>query len=136
MNEPGPPAFHFTAPMPYPALQAMFDDLLPAGLQWYWRGNFFDRITDDAIDVHTKYAENLPTDLSTMHLYPVDGAAHRIGPDDTAWAYRDAVWSGVIAGIDPDPDNAETAQGVVRRLLGGAAPALDGRHVRELHRRG
>lgn len=95
------------APMPYTVLQAMFDELFPPGLQWYWRGNFFDRITDDAVDVHAKYAENLPTALSTTHLYPVDAAAHRLGPDDTAWAYRDAVWSGVIAGIDPDPDNAE-----------------------------
>ncbi|MEV6165498.1 FAD-binding oxidoreductase [Streptomyces sp. NPDC052052] len=103
----GPPAFRFATPLPYPALQAMFDELLPAGLQWYWRGNLFDRITDDAVAVHAKYAENLPTALSTTHLYPVDGAAHRLGPDDTAWAYRDAVWSGVIAGIDPDPDNAE-----------------------------
>lgn len=108
VNEPGKPAFHFTAPMPYPALQAMFDELLPKGLQWYWRGAFFDRITDDAVDVHARYAEALPTGLSTMHLYPVDGAAGRVGADDTAWAYRDAVWSGVIAGIDPDPDNAET----------------------------
>ncbi|WP_406421115.1 FAD-binding oxidoreductase [Streptomyces sp. NBC_00873] len=108
VDEPGPPAFRFTSPMPYPALQTMFDALLPSGLQWYWRGNFFDRITDDAIAVHAKYAENLPTDLSTTHLYPVDGAAHRTGPDDTAWAYRDAVWSGVVAGIDPDPDNAGT----------------------------
>ncbi|MFD4690312.1 FAD-binding oxidoreductase [Streptomyces sp. NPDC058463] len=107
VNEPGKPAFHFTAPMPYPALQAMFDELIPTGLQWYWRGAFFDRITDDAVDVHARYAEALPTGLSTMHLYPVDGAAGRVGADDTAWAYRDAVWSGVIAGIDPDPDNAE-----------------------------
>lgn len=94
--------------MPYPALQTMFDELIPAGLQWYWRGSFFDRITDEAIDVHLKYGENLPTDLSTMHLYPVDGAAHKVGTDDTAWAYRDAVWSGVIAGMDPDPANAQT----------------------------
>ncbi|MWA12179.1 FAD-binding oxidoreductase [Streptomyces sp. BA2] len=108
VNEPGPPAFHFTAPMPYPALQTMFDELIPSGLQWYWRGDFFDRITDEAIDVHVKYAENLPTDLSTMHLYPVDGAAARVDQEDTAWGYRDAVWSGVIGGIDPDPDNAGT----------------------------
>ncbi|MET7368469.1 FAD-binding oxidoreductase [Streptomyces sp. NPDC005566] len=107
VNEPGTPAFHFTAPMPYPALQTLFDELIPAGLQWYWRGAFFDRITDDAVDVHARYAEALPTGLSTMHLYPVDGAAGRVGADDTAWAYRDAVWSGVIAGIDPAPDNAE-----------------------------
>ncbi|MGI5447266.1 FAD-binding oxidoreductase [Streptomyces sp. CA-243310] len=107
VSEPGPPAFHFTTPMPYPALQTMFDELIPKGLQWYWRGHFFDQITDGALDVHLKYAENLPTGLSTMHLYPIDGAAARVGKDETAWAYRDAVWSGVIGGIDPDPANAE-----------------------------
>ncbi|MFD9501033.1 FAD-binding oxidoreductase [Streptomyces sp. NPDC060035] len=107
VNEPGKPAFHFTTPMPYPALQALFDELIPTGLQWYWRGDFFDRITDEAVDVHARFAEALPTGLSTMHLYPVDAAASRVGADDTAWAYRDAVWSGVIAGIDPDPDSAE-----------------------------
>ncbi|NEA56851.1 FAD-binding oxidoreductase [Streptomyces sp. SID13666] len=106
VNDAGTPAFHFSTPMPYPMLQTMFDELIPKGLQWYWRGDFFDRITDDAIDVHAKYAENLPTDLSTMHLYPVDGAAHRVAAGDTAWAYRDAMWSGVIGGIDPDPANA------------------------------
>lgn len=106
VNEPGPPAFHFTTPMPYPMLQTMFDELIPKGLQWYWRGDFFDRITDDSIDVHIKYAGSLSTDLTTMHLYPVDAAAGRVDPDDTAWAYRDAVWSGVTGGIDPDPANA------------------------------
>ncbi|MFC9916636.1 FAD-binding oxidoreductase [Streptomyces sp. NPDC127197] len=107
VGQPGPPAFHFATPMPYPALQSMFDELYRKGLQWYWRGAFFDRIDDDSIDVHLTYGQNLPTPLSTMHLYPVDGAAHRVGPDETAWGYRDAVWSGVIAGVDPDPANAE-----------------------------
>ncbi|MDI2128512.1 FAD-binding oxidoreductase [Yinghuangia seranimata] len=110
VNEPGPPAFHFTTPMPYPALQSLFDELIPKGLQWYWRGDFFDGIPDAAVEVHQRYGEALPTDLSTMHLYPVDAAAHRVGVDDTAWAYRDAVWSGVIAGIDPDPANADVVR--------------------------
>lgn len=108
VREPGPPAFHFTTPIPYPALQSMLDLVIPAGYQWYWRGDFFDRIPDAALDVHLKYGENLPTPLSLMHLYPVDAAAHRVGRDDTAWGYRDAVWSGVFAGVDPDPANAET----------------------------
>jgi FAD/FMN-containing dehydrogenase len=108
VNEPAPPAFHFTTPMPYPVLQSMFDDLIPTGYQWYWRGDLFDRIPDAAVDVHLKYGENIPTQLSLMHLYPVDGAAHRVGRDDTAWSHRDAVWSGVFAGVDPDPANAET----------------------------
>ncbi|MBW5251963.1 FAD-binding oxidoreductase [Streptomyces poriferorum] len=106
VNDPAAPAFHFTSPMPYPVLQTMFDGLIPKGLQWYWRGDFFDAISDEAIEVHAKYGQNLPTGLSTMHLYPVDGAAHRVAPDATPWAYRDATWSGVIAGIDPDPANA------------------------------
>jgi hypothetical protein len=104
----GAPAFRFTAPMPYPALQSMFDGLIPAGLQWYWRGDFFDEITDGAIEAHLEYGSSNPTALSTMHLYPIDGAAHRVGSHETAWSYRDAVWSGVIGGIDPDPANAET----------------------------
>jgi hypothetical protein len=106
VREPGAPAFHFAAPMPYPALQGMFDQLMPTGLQWYWRGDFFDRVTDDAIAVHLEYGSSIPTPLSTMHLYPVDGAGQDVGSGDTAWAYRDAVWSGVIGGIDPDPANA------------------------------
>ncbi|MEV6182910.1 FAD-binding oxidoreductase [Streptomyces sp. NPDC052016] len=108
VRDPAPPAFHFTTPMPYPVLQTSFDELIPTGYQWYWRGDFFDSVPDAAIDVHLKYGENLASPLSLMHLYPVDGAAHRVGPDDTAWAYRDAVWSGVFAGVDPDPANAET----------------------------
>lgn len=105
-HEPGPPDFHFTTPMPYPALQGLFDELIPTGYQWYWRGDFFDRIDDAALDVHLRYGRNLPTPLSLMHLYPVDGAVHRVGRDDTAWSYRDAMWSGVFAGVDPDPANA------------------------------
>jgi FAD/FMN-containing dehydrogenase len=87
-------------------MQSMFDELLPTGLQWYWRGDFFDRITDESIEVHMKYGTSIPSPLSTMHLYPIDGAPQRVAGDATAWAYRDAVWSGVIGGIDPDPANA------------------------------
>ncbi|MEU5521059.1 FAD-binding oxidoreductase [Streptomyces sp. NPDC047860] len=107
VNDPAPPAFHFTTPMPYPALQSMFDELVPKGLQWYWRGDFFDSIPDESLPVHERYGRALPTALSMMHLYPVDGAAHRVDPGETAWAYRDAMWSGVVAGIDPDPANAD-----------------------------
>ncbi|MES9535982.1 FAD-binding protein [Actinomadura sp. NPDC000600] len=108
VNEPGRPAFTFTSPMPYPMLQSMFDDLVPPGLQWYWRGDFFDRIPDEAAEIHQRFGAEIPTDLSIMHLYPIDGAAQRVGRDDTAWGYRDATWSAVFAGVDPDPAKAAT----------------------------
>ena len=92
--------------MPFSALQSAFDALYPAGLQWYWRADFFNEISDAAIDVHRKYGEQLPTGHSTMHLYPIDGAASRVSDDATAFAYRDGGWAGVIVGVDPDPANA------------------------------
>ena len=92
--------------MPFSVLQSAFDGLYPAGLQWYWRADFFNDISDAAIEVHRKYGGHLPTGHSTMHLYPIDGAASRVPADATAFAYRDGGWAGVIVGVDPDPANA------------------------------
>lgn len=47
----------------------------------------------------------MPTPLSSMHMYPVNGAASRVNKNDTAWNYRDANYAVVIVGIDPDPAN-------------------------------
>ena len=99
----GSPLLVGMQPMPFNILQSAFDALYPAGLQWYWRADFFDEITDAAIDVHLKYGPQLPTGHSTMHLYPIDGAAARVSADSTAFAYRDGGWAGVIVGVDPDP---------------------------------
>jgi FAD/FMN-containing dehydrogenase len=101
----GSPLLVGLQPMPFTALQSAFDPLLPAGMQWYWKADFFNEITDEAIDVHVKYGEQIPTRLSTMHLYPIDGAASRVPADATAFAYRDGGWAGVIGGVDPDPAN-------------------------------
>jgi hypothetical protein len=101
------PLFEFTGPMPYPALQSMFDGLYPPGYQWYWKGDFMGELSDEAIAEHVRFAE-VPTSHSTMHLYPIDGAVHRVNGDETAWGHRDATWSMVIAGVDPDPANRET----------------------------
>ncbi len=102
----GTPLLDGIQPMPFPVLQSVFDALFPPGLQWYWRADFFNEITDQAVAVHEEFGAALPTPLSTMHLYPIDGAVHRVSPDATAFAYRDAGWAGVIVGVDPDPANA------------------------------
>lgn len=101
----GPPVVDFAGPLPYPALQSLFDPLLPAGMQWYWRADFVNELSDQAIALHVKYGAQLPTLLSQMHLYPIDGAAHRPANGDTAFSYRDAKWAQVIVGVDPDPTN-------------------------------
>jgi FAD/FMN-containing dehydrogenase len=100
------PLLHGAQPMPFPELQSAFDALYPAGDQWYWRADFVNEISDEAIEEHARFGPELPTVKSTMHLYAIDGAAHDVGAEETAWAYRDAIWSSVFAGVDPDPANA------------------------------
>jgi hypothetical protein len=83
----------------------MFDALYVPGLQWYWKADFVNELSDEAIRLHVKHGSQLPTTLSTMHLYPVNGAAHRVGKNETAWSYRQTTWAEVIVGVDPDPVN-------------------------------
>ena len=87
-------------------MQGLFDPFFPAGLQWYWRGDFVTELSDELIDAHIAQAKKLPSELSLMHLYPIDGAVRRVGRGDTAWNTRNATWSMVIAGIDSNPQKA------------------------------
>lgn len=103
----GPPALDWVGPVSHPALNSMFDGLYPAGDQWYWKADFVSEIPDDAVDLHVRFGEQLPTWKSTMHLYPIDGVAGRVAQEATAWNYRDAKWGMVIVAVSPDPaDNA------------------------------
>ena len=102
-----PPSFEFFGPMPFPMLQSMFDGLYPPGLQMYWKADFFRDLSDQAIDLHVHYGSQVPTLQSTMHLYPINGSAHGPASTDTPWGHRDALWSGVMVGADPDPANRD-----------------------------
>lgn len=101
------PVFAHVGEMPYPAIQTMFDGLLPPGLQWYWRADFFNELGPKVSVQHLKFGSSIPTPLSQMHLYPISGAASRIGAEETPWAYRDAKYAGVIVGVSPEPKDAE-----------------------------
>jgi len=101
------PALDGLMAVPVPAANSAFDPVYPPGDQWYWRGDYVAEIPDAAIEKHVEFAEKLPTWKSTMHLYPVDGAAARVPNDATPWAYREAKWASVFGGVDPDPANAD-----------------------------
>jgi FAD/FMN-containing dehydrogenase len=84
----------------------MFDPFYPKGMQWYWKADFINEIPDEAVASHIEHAKRMPAGPSTMHLYPIDGAASRVDKDATAWSYRDAKWAEVIVGVSPDPADA------------------------------
>jgi len=103
----GHPLLHQVGPAPFPVVQSLFDGLFVPGLQWYWRADNFTDLNEEAIAQHAKHGSAIPTMLSTMHLYPVNGAAQRVGKNDTAYSFREALFAEVIVGVDPDPANAD-----------------------------
>jgi FAD/FMN-containing dehydrogenase len=100
------PILDGVGPVPLPGIQSAFDGVYPPGDQWYWRADYIRDLPEAAIEAHVEHASRMPTWKSSMHMYPVDGAAGRVSADATAWASRDVKWAQVIIGVDPDPANA------------------------------
>jgi FAD/FMN-containing dehydrogenase len=103
----GKPVFDHVGPAPFPALQSIFDPLMPPGLQWYWKADYFQDLDDTTVNLNVRHGAELPTPLSTAHLYPINGAVHRVKRDETAFNARDSLFAQVIVGVDPDPANKQ-----------------------------
>jgi FAD/FMN-containing dehydrogenase len=103
----GPPAFELVGPMPHPVLQSMFDGITGPGMQNYWRADFFNELSDEAIAAHAEPGARVPSMFSGTFIFPIDGAASRVGSDQTAWSYRDARFAENLTGADPDPAAAD-----------------------------
>ncbi|MBA3362957.1 MAG: FAD-binding oxidoreductase [Actinobacteria bacterium] len=122
LHDVAPIVAEHVGPMPYPALNSAFDGLVPPGLQHYWKANFVKELTDDAIEAHMKHGPQVPAVNSTVHIYPINGACHRVAPDATAFAYRDATFATVIAGMWPDPSDNDANTAWVRDYYEATAP--------------
>ncbi len=117
-----PVVAEMVGPMPYPALNSAFDVLYPKGIRAYWKGNFVTELTDAAIEAHLAHGPKVPEVSATMHLYPINGACHRVAADATAFAYRDANFATVILASWSDPAvDAERIQWV-RDYYAATAP--------------
>jgi FAD/FMN-containing dehydrogenase len=117
-----PVVAEFVGPMPYPALNSAFDGLVPPGLQHYWKANFVKELTDEAIAAHIEHGPKIPAVNSTMHIYPINGAVHRVASDATAFGHRDANFATVIAGMWPEPAHNKANIKWVRDYYEATAP--------------
>jgi FAD/FMN-containing dehydrogenase len=117
-----PVVAEMVGPMPYPFLNGAFDGLFPKGIRSYWKGNFVTELTDEAIEQHLIHGPKVPGGGSTMHLYPINGAAHRVGADETAFAARDATFAPVIVAAWEDPADDSARIQWVRDYYKGTAP--------------
>jgi hypothetical protein len=103
-------------------LNSAFDALVPPGLQHYWKAAFVRELTDAAIEAHLEHGPKVPVVNSTVHIYPIDGACHRIGSGETAFGHRNSNFAAVIAGMWPDPADNERNITWVRDYYDAIAP--------------
>ena len=107
--------------MPYPAINSAFDALVPAPpalLEGELRHGTHRRCDCRP----SRHGPKVPTVNSTVHIYPINGACHRVAPDATAFAYRDATFATVIAGMWPDPAENDANTAWVRGFFDATAP--------------
>ena len=104
------------------AMNSMFDAVYPKGMQWYWKAHYVSELTEEAIETNIKHAARIPSLLSTMHYYPIDGRVHDLKEEETAWYNRDKRWIQLIVGIDPDPANKERITHWSRQYYDAMAP--------------
>ncbi|WP_245458087.1 MULTISPECIES: FAD-binding oxidoreductase [unclassified Mesorhizobium] len=120
--------------MPFVDLQALFDPLLPKGLQWYWKGDYVDELSDAAIAAHAEHGSKTPSELSLMHLYPIDGAVQDVAPDATAWGGAASALVHGYRGHRSRPDEGVGAEALGKRVLGRGAQAQPAwRRLHQLH---
>ena len=131
LREFGPPAFALGHPAPYPAVQSMFDGLLPHGLYHYWKADFVDNLTEQAIAGHVRYGARIPTVHSAVHIYPLDGAVHDVAADQTAFAYRDVKFTQISPPSAPTRAHAAVPR-VGTLVLVRPSSLLGRRSLREL----
>lgn len=120
-----PVVAEMVGPMPYPALNEAFDAIFPKGIRSYWKGVYVTELTDAAIEQHLLHGPLVPEVSATMHLYPINGACHRVGRDETAFGHRDATFAPVIVAAWDDPAVDEERIRWVRDYHAAIAPHSD-----------
>jgi FAD/FMN-containing dehydrogenase len=100
----GPPLADLIAPMPYTAIQQLFDPAYPPGRRNYWKSSFVDELSDAFIDATIAAFEQVPSPLTAVALEHLGGKVSRIDADATAFSQRSAPWNLLITSGWEDPD--------------------------------
>src|SRR5947209_1307450 len=105
------PAVDVLGPVPYQAIQGMFDAGVPRGSRNYWRSGYVDALTDDAIESIVSASGGIPAPLGQLHVHQLGGAMSRVAAGATAFGNRESSFLMNYIGLwqDPAEDQANIA---------------------------
>ncbi len=123
----GPPAADLVEPMPYVAVQQLFDDANERGFHSYWSADFLAELPDEAIDTLVRYAADPVSPLSQIILVPWGGAVARVADTATALGDRGAPWNIHYLSMWADPVDSERNVRYTRAVSAAMKPWATGR---------
>jgi FAD/FMN-containing dehydrogenase len=132
----GPPVADMVQPMSYVAHQSSLDEGFPAGLQVYWRSDFIQQLSDEAIDTLVEHYSQITSPLSALLLEQFGGAVKRVGKDETAFVHRDADFNLAIISRWTDPADADRHIAWARGVHSAIKPYTSGTYVNYLGEEG
>jgi FAD/FMN-containing dehydrogenase len=104
LREFGKPVLTHIEPMPYAALQSMFDASAPPNIQNYWKSSYIKGLTDQAIDTLLECGGNISSPMSAIHIHQLGGAMAAIPENASAFSHRDAPYIVNLVGTWQDPN--------------------------------
>ena len=109
LREVAQPVVDLVQPMPYTALQSMLDDGGPKGIRGYFKAEFMDELSDDAIDKLVQHGARRAGPMAQLLMEPMRGAISHMGEDETALGRRDVEWCfhALAMWLEPDPETAD-----------------------------
>lgn len=120
----GPPVMDAMGPIPYCALNALFDPGLPKGALNYWKSQFLTDLSDDCIATMLEHFAAAPSPMSQIVIEHFHGAASRVPVPDTACAMRITGFNVVLISQWTDPRDTEKNVTWCRDFYAALAPYL------------
>ena len=122
-----PPLWEFGTPMPYAALQQMFNESAPWGIKAYSKSLLLPALSDGAVDVLAEWLPRKVSPMSLVPLFPLTGAYGEVADDATAWAGgRSARISIGFDAIGPEADLVAADTAWVRGFYAALLPYAEG----------
>jgi hypothetical protein len=117
------PAFEMVTPIPYAALQQMFNGSAPWGIRGYEKAVYFEELNDGAIDVMVEQQPKKASPLSFLPIFVLGGAYARAAEDASAFGGRRSCKYVVnIAAAGPTPELYEADRDWVRAYWAALVP--------------
>ena len=121
------PIVEMATPIPYVALQQMFNESAPWGLHAYEKAVYLEELTDAAIDVIVEHQPRKMSPLSFVPIFVLGGAYARADHDSTAFGGSRAIRYVVnISAATPGPDGYEAEREWVRSYWAALVPHAAG----------